>query len=221
MPTYEDIAERQSELIRKALAGSLFIADDDATLPTSLTTGADADLAALPTGYTDLGWISKSDGISWSREINVSNVDSWGSFDPTRRDINSNVSSLQFTAQETKLKVLELYHGVDLSGVTPTAVTGEVAFNEATRPATRYYRAFGIFVDGTGDDAIYVGRLLPRVMVSEPGDQVWTDGDDPVAYQMTLSATVDSTAGYSIRHFFGGPGWRSLLTAMGFPALTP
>lgn len=219
MPAYEAIANKQAELIRKALAGSIFVGDMSAALPASLTSGAGADLAALPTGYTDLGWCSKDDGATWSRSTEVSEVTSWGSFDPTRRDINSDVTGLQFTAQETKLKTLEMYHDVDLSTVTPTAITGEIAFSQPTRPSTKYRRVFGIFVDGTGTDAIYVARLLPRATVTEKGDQVWTDGDDPVAYQMTMSASVDSTAGYSVRHFFGGPGWRAMLEDMGFPAL--
>ena len=219
MPAYEAIANKQAELIRKALAGSLFVADMSGTLPATLTTGAGADLAALPSGYTDLGWMTKDDGLTWSRSTEVSEVTSWGSFDPTRRDIVSDVSGLQFTAQETKLKTLELYHDVDLSAVTPTAVTGEIAFSQPTRPSTKYRRFYGIFVDGSGTDAIYIARLLPRATITEKGDQVWTDGDDAVAYQMTASASVDSTAGYSVRHFFGGPGWRSLLVDMGFPAL--
>jgi hypothetical protein len=220
MPAYEDLANKQVELIRKALAGSLFFAPMSSTLPTTLTTGASADLATLPTGYEDIGWVSKDDGATWSRSTEVSEVTSWGAFDPTRRDINADVNGLQFTAQETKLLSLQMYYDVDLSGVTPTAITGEVQFSQPTRPSTKYYRAYGIFVDGSGVDAIYVSRSLPRASVTERGDQVWTDGDDPVAYQMTMSAAVDSTAGYSVRHYFGGPGWRSLLVAMGFPALT-
>ena len=218
MPSYEDLAAKQVELIRKALAGSVFVAEMTAVLPASLTTGADAELAALPGGYTDLGWMSKEDGATWSRESEVSEVTSWGSFEPTRRDINQDVTGLQVTAQETKLKTLELYNSVDLSAVVPDAVTGEVAFSQPTQPAPRYYRVLAIAVDGVGSDAVYLGRLLPRANITERGEQVWSDGDDPVAYQMTLSATVDSVAGFSVRHFFGGPGWRTLLSRMGFPA---
>lgn len=221
MPTYEDIALKQAELIRKALTGSLFIAPLTASLPTTLTTGAGATLAALPDDFDDIGHVTKDDGLSWSRSTEVSEVTSWGSFDPTRRDINVDMTGLNFTAQETKRLTLEMYNAVDLSGVTPTAITGEVAFSQATRPSTKYYRAFGILVDGAGADTIYVARLLPRASVTERGDQNWTDGDDALGYPMTMSAAVDSTAGYSVRHFFGGPGWRSLLEKMGFPALTP
>lgn len=220
MATYESIANRQASLIRKALAGSVFIAPMSAVLPTSLTTGASADLSVLPEGYNDLGWISKDDGVNWARETEVAEVTSWGSFDPTRRDINSDVTSLTLIAQETNIHTLGLYNNVDLSNVQADATTGEVAFNSALRPSTKYYRVFSIFVDGTGEDTIYVARLLPRAMVSEVGEQVWSDGDDPVAYEVTLTATPDEDAGYSIRHFFGGPGWKANLADAGFTTAT-
>lgn len=214
--TFDALREAQTALIRKALAGALFLAPMSSTLPVSLTTGASSALNTLPVGYEDLGLISKENSLSWSRDIETNETTSWGFSDPTRRDIVSDVSGLAFTAQETKLKTLELYNNVDLSAVTPDATTGEVQFAQPTRPSTKYYRAFAIGVDGDGTDAIFVARSMPRAMVSERGEQVWSDGNE-IAYQMTLTATPDTTAGYSIRHYFGGPGWKALLAAMGFP----
>ncbi|GGM75510.1 hypothetical protein GCM10012275_52750 [Longimycelium tulufanense] len=212
----------QNELIRKALQGSVFTAAESATLPSTLTTWNATDLQVeltpLPSGYTDTGHITKDDGLTWARATDIADVTSWGEITPTRRDITSDVTTLQFTAQETKLRTLELYNNVDLSAVTPTANTGEVAFSQASRPSTRYFRVFAINQDGSGTDAIWVGRLLPRAMVSEIADQQWVDGNE-MSYQITLTAEVDSTAGYSVRHFFGGPKWKTLLTDMGFPAV--
>jgi hypothetical protein len=62
MPAYEDLANKQVELIRKALAGSLFFAPMTSTLPASLTTGAGADLAALPSGYEAIGGCPRTTG---------------------------------------------------------------------------------------------------------------------------------------------------------------
>ncbi len=214
--TFDALREAHTELIRKTLAGAVFLAPMSTALPTSLTTGASSALNTLPTGYKDLGLISKENSLSWSRDVQNNEVTSWGFSDPTRRDIVSDVTGLQFTAQETNLKTLELYNNVDLSAVTPDATTGEVQFAQPTRPSTRYYRAIAIGVDGEGTDAIFVARSMPRAMVSERGAQTWSDSGE-LAYQMTLTATPDTTAGYSIRHYFGGPGWKSRLAAMGFP----
>lgn len=220
MASIEDLQDQKAELIRKALSGSVFIAPIGTTLPTSLTTGATPALTALPAAWKDLGYLSKDDGATWSRETELSEVTSWGALESTRSDINSDVVNLAVTAQETKLLTLELYENVDLSGVTPAATTGEIAFSKPTRPATRYHRLMAICQDGEGADAIYIGKLCPRAQVVEVGDQTWTDGDDPITYPMTFSAKTDSTAGYSLRYFFGGPGWKALLEDMGFPAAT-
>ncbi|GAA4852418.1 phage tail tube protein [Saccharopolyspora rosea] len=216
MPAYEDLAQRQSELIRKALAGSVFAAPAHAPLPERLT-GPDAELVPLPQGYRDLGWISKDDGATWSRETELSEITSWGAWEPTRRDIKSDVTSLQIAAQETNIRTIGMWTNTDLSGVRPDPTTGEVSFAQATRPTTQYWRVFALAVDGAGEDSIYLARFLPRAMVSEVDDQPWSsDDDEALVWNMTLTATHDSGAGYSIRHFFGGPGWRKLLDKMGF-----
>lgn len=222
MPAYEELAQRQAELIRKALAGSVFVAPYEAPLPERLTGGDGAELVRLPEGYGDLGWISKEEGLNWARETEVSEVTSWGAWEPTRRDIQSDVTELTVVAQETNIRTLAMYNNTDLSRVQPHRETGEVQFAQAVRPATQYWRIMAIMADGAGDNTVYVARLLPRAMVSEVGEQIWTDGeDDPLAYEMTLTATRDGEAGYAIRHFFGGPGWRKLLVKMGFWEPTP
>lgn len=219
--TYDALKKKQSDLIRKALEGSIFIADHTADLPTALTSGADGKLLALPPGYEDVGWVDKGDGATWSRSVDTSEVDSWGAVEPTRTDITKQTDGLKFTAQETKRKTLELYEGLNLSGVTPDATTGEVRFDRPARPSTRYFRAFGLFVDGVGADAIYVAKLAPKATVTDTGDQKWSDGDDPVGYDVTLTAKYDDDAKTAMRFFFGGPGWKALLADMGFTAAPP
>ena len=59
--------KKQTDLIRKALEGSTFIADHSADLPTALTSCAEGNLPPLPTGYEDVGWVDKDDGATWSR----------------------------------------------------------------------------------------------------------------------------------------------------------
>ena len=54
-------------------------------------------------------------------------------------------------------------------------------------------------------------------VVTEVGEQTFTDGDDPISYPVTFQGFEDSTLGYSHKWFFGGPGWQALLTDMGIP----
>lgn len=215
MPNYADLQDRKSQLIRKALEGSIFRAPASSPVITAITDAT--GLLELPTGYEDVGWITKGDGVTWTREFETSNVTSWGAAEPTRRDVTTDQSGLQFTMQETKKSVLELYHSVDLSAVEASADSGEVMFDKPDRPITRYDRFLAMFRDGDGADTIYIARWLPRGAVTEVGEQQWVEeSEDGVTYPVTLSAYRDDTVGTSMRYFFGGPGWLALLDDMGF-----
>jgi hypothetical protein len=52
--------------------------------------------------------------------------------------------------------------------------------------------------------------------VTDMQDIKYTDGADAVTRKVTLTAYTDSTAGYSVKHFYGGPGWQARLTTMGW-----
>lgn len=222
MPSFAALAKRQGELIRKPLAGIIAVANEDFVLPPAflLTETASATLLALDEDWEQLGWVSKSDGLTFSADTETSDVESWGALEPTRSDITRDVTSAQFTCQETNKKVLEMYYNVDLSAAVPTALTGEIAFNQATEPATTYRRMLFLSKDGAGTKEIYIAKLMPRANVSAKSDQKW-NSEDALTYGMTVQAKVDDDAGYAVRHLFGGPGWKDNLVKMGFPALTP
>lgn len=192
--------------------------DPDVTVATT-TPGTAIELATLPAGFVDLGYLSKEDGATWARETELSEVTAIGASESVRSDITSDVNTLAVTALETKLQTLELYDNVDLSTLTPTANTGEVAYNRPTRPRTKFGRLYVISMDDSDDAGpIYMARLCPRAQVTEVGEQTWTDGDDPITYPLTFSAKRDTDAGYAMRCLFGGPGFLARLTDMGFPA---
>lgn len=142
----------------------------------------------------------------------------WGDIYPARRDITKDDSQLKFTMLETKRTSLELYYGLDLSSTVADATTSEIAFAQPSRPSTRFYRVMGIFQDGQGDEAIYVGRFYPRASVTDMSDQKWSDDTDPLVWDVSLGAVTDTDLGYPVKHFFGGPGWASLLSDLGFAA---
>lgn len=214
MATLEDLDLKQAELIRKVQAAAVFFAPIVTAVPATFTAGGTSDLTALPAGWIDIGLVTKEDAYTWGREVEMAETTSHGYVDPVRRDITSQVSSLAFTAQETKLKTLEVYHGIDLTGVTANTTTGEFTFNDPLQAGTRYHRCISIGRDGVGTAAIYIIRVMPRAILSEPGEQVWSD-EGELGYPMTLTATPDSTLGYSMRYVFAGPGWKLLLTQMG------
>lgn len=220
MPSFSALAQRQGELIRKPLAGILATAESTVELEVdfALTTGVGSTLVDLAE-WDQLGWVSKSDGVTFSAETETSDVESWGALEPTRSDITKDVTSAQFTCQETNKKVLELYYNVDLSAVQGDAVTSEVAFNQSTEPDTIYRRMLFLSKDGSGAREVYIAKVMPKTNVSAKADQTW-NAEDALTYGMTITAKVDDDLGYAVRHHFAGPGWAAQLIKMGFTKAT-
>ena len=223
MPSYDALKNKQAELIRKALDGSVFLSDlsadpiDNLTVATGVAPNQVIDLAPLPTDWDDLGFLS-GDGAAFSRDVATSEVTSWGSVTPTRTDVTSDTTTLTVTAQETKLLTIGLATGADLANIVPDAGTGEVRIAKPARPKSRHYRILSLAVDEGEGGEIYIARFLPRAKVSSYAEQSFGSGDDPVSWGVTLTGEVDDELGYSEEWLFGGAGWNALLTKMGFPA---
>lgn len=214
MATFEELSNQKASLIRKALGGIILVAPMSVSVPDKLfqTNGDFVDFAAE--GWTNLGWLSKSDGITFPREVEVADVESFGSQEPTRSDITRDVTSSTFRCQETNKQVLEIFHNLDLDGVTPDE-NNELAFNQPATPETTYRRFLYIAKDGNGDNAKYIAKLMPRATVSEYTEQTWSN-ESELSYGLTVKATQDEDAKFALRHIFGGPGFADLWDRMGF-----
>ncbi|MFC6885290.1 MULTISPECIES: hypothetical protein [Actinomadura] len=209
------LSKKQEDLIRKTVDMSVFVAPITADAITTLT-DADKLLKALPAGYEDVGLIN-SDGAQFSREIEKSDITSAGRVTPTRSDITSDTTQLEIGCQETKLVTIGLHTGADVAGIVPDPTTGEVQIAKPERPKPKKYRCLAIGVDENEAGEIYVARFLPRAEVEEVGDQAYqSEEDEALLWPVTLTGRYDRTAGYSELWLFGGPGWFSMLTAMGF-----
>lgn len=216
MATFTEAKGHTPANIRKILEMAIFVkpvADNDTAITQVYVT---ATGLTIPTGYLPVGMVTKDDGATWSRDQESSDVTSYGYAEPVRRDIVSDVTGLSFTMQESKKTTMELFHGLDLSGVT-TDSAGNFFFDKASRPAQRKYRVLALGKDGDGPDAVYVARWLPNAQITENGEQAWSEGDE-VKYPATFTAYTDGTFGTSFREIWGGPGLDH--AAMGFPVPT-
>lgn len=217
--TYADLAVKQDELIRKALDGSVFLASSSADAITTLTVdGPDTGtptLQLLPAGYDDLGLIDDN-GAKFSSDVSTADITSWGRVEPSRRDITKDVTSLHIVAQETKLATLAAYTGLDATTVTPVSLTGEVQFTKPSRPTALTYRLLTLGVDQNDDGEIYCACFMPRVQLTNKGDLSMMSTSDAILYDTTWTAFTDSALGFAVRFIFGGPGWKPMLTDMGW-----
>lgn len=213
---FEDLREAKGNLIRKALGGLIMVADMETDVPEKIMADPEGNLIDFKqAGFKPVGWLTKGDGITFSRETETSNVESFGSMEPTRIDITNDTNSAAFTMQETKRVVMELFYGKDLSDMTMDA-NGEFSFTPDAAPSTIYRRVIYIAKDGNGEDAKFIAKIMPKAMVSETSEQSWSS-ESEVSYGLTMQASSDDELGYAVRHAFGGPGFLKLAEAMDIP----
>lgn len=219
MATFEENRGSQSQLILKALGGFVAIAPMDVPIPEAFTT-AGGDLIDLKAaGFTSLGWLTKGDGVNFSRETENQETESFGALEPTRVDFTKDVTSAAFTMQETNKAVLEMYYNTDLSDVKADE-NGEFSFTNDAQPSTIYRRMIYIAKDGNGADAKYIIKFMPRAVLSEVSEQAWSS-ESELSYGLTVKATTDADVNYSVRHAFAGPGFAKIAGDMGFGAEAP
>jgi hypothetical protein len=218
---YDAVRNKKNELIRRAKDGSVFIARMSVPLPAAFTAGATADLITLsPTDWMDLGHMTP-DSASYDRETESTDTQSFGSREATRTDVTRDEISMNVTAQETKLLTIGLTTGAELDAIKAAAITGEVQIAKPFTPRLRRYRTLGIFIDHDDEGReIYFGRLMPSGQIAEFGSQAYTEDENGISYPMVWRGREDSSAGYSHKWWWGGPGWLALLSKMGIPQLT-
>jgi hypothetical protein len=214
---YDAIQTKKSSLLRKALQGSTFIADDTApaiTLSNLFDTVTGALKSPLPTGYRDLGWITDA-GSKFSRTIKNSDLMGFGSNSPLRSDVNSDVTTCVVECEETNNATFAVYTGADISSITPGA-NGAFSVQNPPVPVSRYYRLLTVVVDLTSEGEVVYAINMPRAKVTDFGDQTLSDGDTAITWPFTFTAYVDEDLGFDVERMWGGDGLQTLESDMGF-----
>lgn len=211
--TFESIADRKQQLIRKGIKG-LVAVGKYGTAPLLTTLVATGGQIELPITYESCGWLSE-DGSTKAQNRTLSQIRGWGSTSVLREDITGDEKSLQFTMIEDRRVSRELYEGVDLSAVTMSAA-GELKYDIPDRPSVQYWRAVELVADGAGDSLIYLATAYHKTSVGETGDLVQANGDDPTTRQVTLSAVPDDVTGTLGTNFIFGPGALAYADEMGY-----
>lgn len=213
--SYTAIENRKKRLIRKAKAGSIFIASTEADHITeaNFTDPTSYLLMPLPDGYHDLGWAS-DDGAVFSSNVDTSDVSSWGSTTPTRTDVTADSMDLAVSFQETNPQTIALYTGTDPQAVGVDA-NGVTAVYKPMQPLLGSFHVLSVAVDYIPEGEVYVGRYWPQATLTDRDDSTYSSGADPIMWPVTLSARPDDDLGTPEIYLFGGPGWVGLLSDMG------
>ena len=159
-----------SENVLVAYTGAVYVGPTTATAPTASD--------STTTGFTDLGFIN-SDGVKESINKTVQSIKAWQNGATVRTVVSEAEYSIQFTLIETKLEVLELYYGVD---VTAGVIDGNPS-------ATGGRKSFIIdAIDGLNIERTYI----PAGEVTAVGERVLASSE-PLGYEITITAYADSS----------------------------
>ncbi|GGX01906.1 phage tail tube protein [Streptomyces chryseus] len=198
-----------AEYIRKQLVQAVFAADYSAAAITAPFTPATGALAAIPAAYVPVGYTT-DDGVTYTSDLSMADVTSSQSTEPTRSDVESDVLSAQFAAQETNAATVALFEGLPLSGAGSLPAVGTAwQWDRPATPKNPYRRLLFIGLDyNDSGQEIYVVKFFPRARLTGKDDEQWarsTETQRPV----TFNAYKDSALGTSCRNWVDGIGWRA------------
>lgn len=203
----------QRSLLLKPLDAAIFLAPWGTPIPSSFT-DSNGNLQQLPAAFQPVGLMDKKTGIAFARGITAAPIEAYGELQPVRNDITSDITTIEFTPQQTSAMTLNLATSTNMQQVMAAANSGEVFFPQPASENITYYSAIIIAKDGNDANPIYIFKVLPKVAVSKFGGEQWTP-TDVLAQKLTMVAFKDDNLGYAVAHGFGGAGWRKLLAASG------
>lgn len=215
-PTFSELKNTADtpSLVRKALEGVVFMRRKTSSteLPESILGTDKQPIDLVAAGFWPVGVMS-TDGVTWGRETEKSEVEAWGYGSPVRTDIIKAPKTVAFTALESDRRQLaEVIYGMDLSTIAPGA-NGEVVFDEPTTPSSDEYEAIVLTRDGSAGAPYYRGAGVPRIKLAEMDEEVW-QAEDPRQYPLTFDVLTDDVLGTPIRHYIGGAAFDA--AAQGF-----
>lgn len=159
-----------SDNVRVAVTGAVYVA------PTG-TTGPTTSSSALDAGFVDLGYVS-ADGITENIDRTTNQIRAWQNGSLVREVTSEGTYSVDMTFIETNEAVLELYYGTANSSgefnIDPTSTGGRQSFVIDV-------------VDGSSVERIYI----PAGEITSVGTRTLASGE-AVGYQVTITAYADT-----------------------------
>ncbi|MFJ9468327.1 phage tail tube protein [Streptomyces caniferus] len=205
----------RNDLIRKQLMQAVYAADYSASAVSAPFNTTDGTLAAIPTGYVPVGYTT-DDGVTFTGDLSMTDVTSSQAVEPTRSDVESDVLSAQYAAQETNQATVALFEGLPLSGTGALPAIGSAwQWDRPAIPKNPYRRLLFVGLDyNDSGEEIYVIRFFPRARLTSRDDEQWarsTETQRPV----TFTAYRDPVLKTPCRNWVDGPGWRAFAPPSG------
>ena len=209
--TWDALFKGRSDLVRKALYGSVLVQDYTVAAAQAFASWNpfDADtglLTALSANWTDLGYLTE-DGIEFGKSADFAETSSWQTRDKLRSDATSDQDTATMTFLETKPEIEAIYNSLPLSTM-PGVGTTNYSYQKPAVPALLFRSLLFIGVDGSGDQVEYVVRLWPRALMNGPDNSTWNASSES-SWPMAFTPYPDSNAGFAVKTWRDGPGHRA------------
>lgn len=205
--SFAQVKGHDKQNIFKALRAAVYVCPRDTTKPLEVIEEVWAGGGLIvPTRFKPFGIITKGDGVTWSRNVDGSEVDGHG-YSRLRYDITKDVRGLQFTGIESQKTAIETYEGIDLSEATiksEDGITGVIRYDAPPVPQLNDLEVLVIGIDGAGANMAGMVRWGPWGSITTYEDQKWTEGEE-VRYPVKLDLEADEEAGTALRTWFFGP----------------
>jgi hypothetical protein len=168
-----------SDLVRVAVSGAVYVGPVGTEAPT-------ASSSALDAGFVDLGYVS-ADGISENIDRSTNQIRAWQNGSLVREVTSEGTYSVSMTFIETSEAVLELYYGTANEAgefsIDPTATGGRKSFVIDV-------------VDGATVERIFI----PAGEITSLGERTLASGE-AVGYDVTVTSYADAGATTVIKWF--------------------
>lgn len=177
-----------SDNVRVAATGGVFVAPTSTTLPTTSEAVYDA-------GFDEVGLISE-DGVVEAYDDTKTDIKAWQNGATVRTLISGTTMTLQWTMIESNAVSLPLYH----KGAAITGTSGAAALAVTTALPDR--RAFSLDVI---DGDFHTRIVVPNGEVSDRGDITYKN-DEAIAYEVTITAYPDDSGNLAYK-YSDDPAW--------------
>lgn len=172
---------KTADEVRVAVDGLVAIGATTLTAPTSASSN-------LPTGWTDLGFISE-DGVTESLSQDTQKLKAWQKGQTVRTLVTDGEASFKLVLLQTSAESIALYYG-------GTVGTDGSIVSDPTAERPRH-----AFVLDVIDGDSRIRKYIPQGQVTEVGDLVYK-GTEAVGYEVTITAHYSDAISGSVKHMY-------------------
>lgn len=218
--TWDSYFTPNSQLIIKGLYGSIVAKDYSVQnnfgsfTPFDPATGKlSADILTTQ-GFMDVGYLDEN-GAIFTPKYAVADTMAWQTRAPLRKDATQDTEESTFTGIETTPLLDCLRNSIPFSQMGVLGAPG-YSFAKSKVPTIAQRSILYVTVDNSSGQDVYLAKLHPRAVLVKPDVQSW-QAKTEIQTKLMFEPLYDTVAGFAIKEWRDGPGWRGLAGAPSAP----